>query len=171
MSRSFPVRLILSAMLVAAAAACGEHASPTSPSLAALAPPPKPPKGHTVATCNIPQDMNFSGTFGLRGGKLDLGPGNSLQIPPGALLQPTLITAHIPKGTQAKVQFQPEGLRFMAPVVLTASYSACVTPLFGVSISYLRADTVVEVEPSVSDPIAKKVTAVLTHFSSYAVAY
>jgi hypothetical protein len=170
MSRTFPARLVLSAIAIAAAVACGEHASPTAPQ-ATLAPPPKPPKGHTVATCNIPMDMNFSGTFGPLGGKLDLGPGNSLQILPGALQQVTTITAHIPMGTQAKVQFSPEGLHFAVPAVLTASYSSCVTPLLGVSIAYLKADTVVEVEPSVSDPIKKNVTAFLSHFSSYAVAY
>jgi hypothetical protein len=171
MSRTFPVRLILSAIAIATAVACGEHASPTAPPLAALAPPPKPPKGHTVAACNIPMDMDFSGQFGPRGGKLDLGPGNSLQILPGALREVTTITAHVPKGTQAKVQFGPEGLQFAVPTILTASYSTCVTPLFGVSIAYLQADTVVEVEPSVNDPIQKKVTAFLSHFSSYAVAY
>ena len=116
-------------------------------------------------------DMNFSGNFGPAGGKLDLGPGNSLQILPGALRQVTTITAHIPKGTQAKVQFGPQGLQFAVPTILTASYSTCVTPLFGVSIAYLQADTVVEVEPSVNDPLQKKVTAFLSHFSSYAVAY
>ena len=116
-------------------------------------------------------DMDFSGQFGPRGGKLDLGPGNSLQILPGALREVTTITAHIPKGTQAKVQFGPEGLQFAVPTILTASYSTCVTPLFGVSIAYLQADTVVEVEPSVNDPLQKKVTAFLSHFSSYAVAY
>jgi hypothetical protein len=158
-------------MAIMAAVACGEHASPTAPSLAATQPPPKPPKGHTVAACNIPMDMNFSGSFGPRGGKLDLGPGNSLQIPPGALRQQTTITAHVPKGTQAKVEFAPQGLQFVVPTILTASYSSCVTPLFGVSIAYLRADTVVEVEPSVNDPGRKKVIAFLSHFSSYAVAY
>jgi hypothetical protein len=115
--------------------------------------------------------MNFSGNFGPRGGKLDLGDGNSLQILPGALRQETTITAHIPKGTQAKVQFAPEGLQFAVPTILTASYSSCVTPSTGVSIAYLRADTVVEVEPSTNDPVKQKVTAYLSHFSSYAVAY
>jgi hypothetical protein len=171
MSRKLPVRLVLSAIVIAAAVACGEHASPTSPALAVTQPPQKHQKGHTVATCNIPKEMNFSGNFGPRGGKLDLGPGNSLEIPQGALRQETTITAHVPKGTQAKVQFSPEGLQFVVPAVLTASYSACVTPSADVSIAYLRADTVVEVEPSVSNPDKQNVTAKISHFSSYAVAY
>jgi hypothetical protein len=170
MSRSSPLRLVLGATAIVLAVACGEHASPTSPFQAALAPPPKP-KGHTVATCYIPQDMNFSARIGPRGGKLELGPGNSLVVLPGALLRDTTITAHIPKGTQAKVQFGPEGLRFATPSVLTASYSACVTPTFGVTLAYLRADTVVEVVPSAADPVKKVVTGFISHFSSYAVAY
>jgi hypothetical protein len=71
----------------------------------------------------------------------------------------------------ADVGVPSSALRCAVPTILTASYSSCVAPLFGVSIAYLKADTVVEVEPSVNDPIKKKVTASLSHFSSHAVAY
>ena len=177
MSRSFPVRLVLGAFVIAAAVACGEHASPTSPNapvaLASVKPAltSKPPRGHKVAECVIPRDIDLSARIGQRGGRLQLDSHNSLLIRPGALLRDMTISAHIPKGNQAKVQFAPEGLKFLLPAVLTMSYSSCVTPTIGVSVAYLRADTVTEVEPSVSDPLTKTVTAVITHFSSYAVAY
>jgi hypothetical protein len=171
MSRSMPVRLLLGAAAVIFAAACGEHASPTSPNLAVAPPPPKPPKGHQVASCQIPKDINASAVIGPKGGKLDLGQHNTLVVFPGALVQNTLITAHVPAGTQEKVQFGPEGLQFRVPAVLTLNYSPCVTPFFDVTVAYLRADTVVEVVPSVNNPVNKTVDGFISHFSSYAVAY
>lgn len=163
------VRLVLSAIAIAAVAACGEQGSPTSPSFSVK--PPPPPKGHHVATCSIPKDVVVSKRIGIRGGKLDLGHGNTFAVLPGALLRDTTIIARIPAGTQERVQFSPEGLRFLAPAVLTLNYSPCVTPTFEVKIAYLRADTVVEVVPSVNDPRSKIVVGFLNHFSSYAVAY
>ena len=172
MLRSMPVRVLLGAAAVIFAVACGEHASPTSPNLAVAPPPPKPPKGHHVATCLIPKDINASAVIGPRGGKLELGKHNTLLVLPGALLQPTLITARIPAGTQEKVQFAPEGLHFLAPAILTLSYSPCVAPsLLDLTVVYMRADSVVEVIPSVSNPVTKTVEGVISHFSSYAVAY
>jgi hypothetical protein len=157
---------------IAAAAACGEHALPTSPLQATIAPPPPPkPKGHQVASCVIPKDVIVSARIGLKGGHLDLGDHNTFVVPPGALLRDTTITARIPQGTQAKVQFSPQGLKFLAPAVLTLNYSPCVTPTFDVNVAYLQADTVVEVVPSVNDPLTKTVKGFVSHFSSYAVAY
>jgi hypothetical protein len=171
MARSIPVRLLLSAIAIATVVACGEHASPTSPSQPTALASQRSGKNHQVAECIIPYDYNVSARIGPRGGKLELGDGNALVFPPGALLQETTIRAHVPAGHEAKVQFAPEGLRFVAPAKLTMSYSACITPTLGVKIVYLRADTVAEVEPSVSNPRAKTVTATISHFSSYAVAY
>jgi hypothetical protein len=124
-----------------------------------------------VAECVIPFDYNVSARIGPRGGKLELGDHNALVFPPGALLKETTITAHVPAGHEAKVQFAPEGLSFAVPATLTLSYSACITPTLGVMVVYLRADTVTEVEPSVSNPRTQTVTATISHFSSYAVAY
>jgi hypothetical protein len=124
-----------------------------------------------VAECVIPFDYHVSARIGPRGGKLELGHDNALVFPPGALLRETTITAHVPAGHVAKVQFAPEGLTFVVPASLTMSYSACITPTFGVKVVYLRADSIVEVEPSVSNPKKQTVTATIRHFSSYAVAY
>jgi len=171
MSRSMPVRLLLGAAAIAFAVACGEQASPTSPSLAVAPPPPPPPKVQKVAVCVIPKDVIISKRIGTAGGRIDLGQHDSFQVLPGALQNDTTITVRIPAGNQLRVQFSPAGLQFRAPTVLTLNYSPCVTPTFDVNIVYLQADTVVEVIPSVDDPIAKTVTGFVRHFSSYAVAY
>lgn len=171
MSRSMPVRILLGAAAVIFAVACGEHVSPTSPRAPAITASKQGGKGHQVATCFIPSDYVVSARIGPKGGKLDLGHKNALVFPAGALKTETTITARVPAGTQAKVQFTPEGLTFPVPAKLTLSYSECVLPSTNVTVAYLRADTVVEVESSVSDPKGKTVTAVISHFSSYAVAY
>ena len=172
MSRTMPVRLILGALAVMFAVACGEHASPTSPA-STLAPPPtpKPPKGSQIASCNIPKTVTVSKRIGRAGGRIDLGQHNTFEILPGALRHDTTITARIPAGTQERVQFSPEGLQFLVPTILTLNYSPCVTPTIGVTISYLQADTVVEVIQTANDPISKTVKGFVRHFSSYAVAY
>jgi hypothetical protein len=172
MSRSMPVRLLLGAAAVMFAVACGEHASPTSPTFA-IAPPPPPPKqkGHEVAECKIPKEVTVSKRIGFAGGRIDLGQHNTFQVLPGALQQETMITVRIPAGNQERVQFSPEGLQFRVPTILTLNYSPCVTPTFDVKIAYLHADTVVEVIQSVNDPVAKSVIGFVRHFSSYAVAY
>jgi hypothetical protein len=166
-----PVRLILGAAAIVFAVACGEQALPTSPTLALAPPPPPPPKVQKVAACLIPKDVIISKRIGKAGGRIDLGQHNSFQVLPGSLQHDTTITVRIPAGDQERVEFSPAGLQFLAPTVLTLNYSPCVTPTFNVKIVYLQADTVVEVIPSVNDPIAKTVTGFVRHFSSYAVAY
>jgi hypothetical protein len=191
MRKNSSVRLIgfLAAAIVVAA--CGEHASPTAPAANSLAvmlskgPPapkgksqgPQAPQGQQgqhgphVAQCVIPYDIDVSARIGPLGGKLDLGDNNTIVFPAGALLTDTTITAHVPKGNVAKVDFTPEGIHFLVPAVVTLNYSACITPTSALTIVYLQADTVAEVEPSTSDPKARTLTALIYHFSSYAVAY
>lgn len=162
-------------------AACGEHASPTAPSanagaMLSHAPPPPKPKsqeqhGPHVAQCNIPNDIRVSARIGPKGGKIDLGDNNTIVFPAGALLTDTTITAHVPKGNVAKVEFTPEGLHFAVPAVVTLNYSACISPTSLLTVVYLQADTVSEVEPTQNDPKARTLTALIGHFSSYAVAY
>ncbi|MDQ2932449.1 MAG: hypothetical protein M3Y05_16735 [Gemmatimonadota bacterium] len=177
-------RLFAALTAVAAIVACGENASPTSPVTQAPGlmlsrgssghskPQPQQKSGrHHLASCNIPHDVLVSARIGPHGGTLDLGEGNTVYFPPGALLTDTTIVAHVPAGTTARVFFTPEGLHFPLPAVVTLSYSACITPSSLLAIVYLQADTVSEVEPTTSNPTSQKVTATINHFSSYAVAY
>jgi hypothetical protein len=174
MRKSSAVRLILAVAAVAIVAACGEHATPTSPSLTLSKGRPQsqqPTHGHQLAQCRIPFDVWVSKRIGPLGGTLDLGDNNTITFPPGALLTDTTITAHVPAGTTARVFFTPEGLHFPVPAVVKLNISPCITPTSLLSVVYLQADTVSEVEPTETDPKGKTVTATINHFSSYAVAY
>lgn len=176
------LRLFGAVAVVAIVAACGDHASPTAPALSLRhvsppAPPPPPPRqqqqthGHQLAQCRIPFDIWVSTRIGPLGGTLDLGDNNTIYFPPGALLTDTTITAHVPAGTTARVFFTPEGLKFPVAAIVTLNISPCITPTTLLSVVYLQADTISEVEPTVTNPTAKTVTATINHFSSYAVAY
>jgi hypothetical protein len=184
MRNSSALRLLVVLASVATAVACGEHVSPTAPGAAASpgvsfshrAPTPKGASSQNdyhpqVARCHIPYDIYKSVRIGALGGKLDLGDNNTIVFPPGAVLRETTITAHVPAGDTARVQFTPEGLQFAVPAIVTLSYSACITPSTNLAVVYLKADTIAEVEPSQSNPKTKTVTAYINHFSSYAVAY
>jgi hypothetical protein len=97
-----------------------------------------------------------------------------LSIPFMALSHPVRITLVVPADTVNRIQLQPEGLVFDAPVTLTMSYVNCDT---GSStdpkqIAYTDDSlSILEYEPSVDDFHGKKVTGQLTHFSQYAVTW
>lgn len=184
MRKSSVFRLFAALTAVAAIVACGDHASPTSPGAQAQGlmlskgssshSKPKPQQksgGHHLASCEIPHDVLVSARIGPQGGMLDLGEGNTVYFPPGALLTDTTIVAHVPAGNTARVFFTPEGLHFPVSAVVTLSYSACITQSSLLAVVYLQADTVSEVEPTITNPTSQTVTATINHFSSYAVAY
>ena len=176
MRKNSSLRLFVAAVAVAVIAACGDHASPTAPvlSLKHATPAPKShqsSRGPQLAQCLISHDVWVSARIGPTGGRLDLGDNNTIYFPPGALLTDTTIIAHVPAGNVARVFFTPEGMRFPVAAIVTLNVSPCVTPTSLLSVVYLQADTVSEVEPTVSDPHAKTVMATINHFSSYAVAY
>ena len=182
MRKPFASRLLFTLVAVVTVVACGEHGAPTaldsadpSVSLSHRAPPrsASTPSGHQahVAKCHIPYDIYATVRVGPAGGRLDLGDNNTIVFPPGAILVDTTITARVPAGDTARVQFTPEGLQFAVPAIVTLNYSSCITPSSLLSVVYLKADTIAEIEPTVSNPNAKTITAKINHFSSYAVAY
>lgn len=167
-------RLSFAVAALVAAMACADNSAPTAPRAAsaptadfAKAKDGKKPK---VAVCKLQKEAWATARIGSRGGRVSVG-GSTLTVPPGALRTTTAITAHALPTTSASIQFLPEGLQFAIPATLSIPYSRCETPLFGVGVVYVQADTVAEVEPSTNHPILKFVTAKISHFSSYAVAY
>lgn len=166
--------LVPCALLLIGAVACGEHSATTAPSAvttpAASLLKLTDAKSAKVATCKPQKEQFKTVTVDSKGGEVKIGE-NRLVIPTGALSQPTRIDAHMPPTETAQVEFSPEGLQFAVPATLTLSYASCATPLLGVIIAYVRADTVTEVEPSRDQVLVRKVTAPINHFSSYAVAY
>lgn len=110
---------------------------------------------------------------GFWGGVISVGP-HFLVIPPGALTQPTAITAVVRPDTVDAVQFQPQGLQFNRPAYLLMSYANCnllglLTPR---QIAYTSDSLdVLELEKSWDNPSALFVTGQIQHFSEYAVAW
>jgi len=110
-------------------------------------------------------------TIGPAGGALVVG-GQTLSVPPGALSDSVSITAVAPSDTLNRVVFQPEGLTFQQPASLTMSYANCSAITAAKRIAYLNASgSILEYLPSVDDPSAQAVTANLSHFSDYAIAW
>ena len=119
----------------------------------------------------VPYD-SVTETIGPLGGTLQVGP-HTLAVPAGALVLPTDITAVVPSDTVNEVRFQPQGLVFLQPASLTMSYANC--DLLGVllpkNIVYVGDSLeILDVLRSI-DVLQGTVTAPVSHFSGYAVAW
>jgi len=159
--------------MLGAPMACADTATPLAPHNADPAvsfSKGKGKDGQNVAVCKLQKEEWKTQQIGTRGGHFSVG-GITLSVPAGALTRTVSITAHTLPTTSASVQLLPEGLQFAVPATLTMNYMKCQTPLLGVNVVYVQADTVTEIVPSKNHPILKWVSASIKHFSSYAVAY
>jgi len=114
-------------------------------------------------------------TVGPLGGTLKVGP-HTLVIPRGALSTNTVITAEAPSSKYAQVVFSPHGLLFSnsAKPALTLSYAHCNGLLTVIKPKIVYVDKnlkILETLLSLNLSFNKSVTAPLSHFSSYMVAY
>lgn len=122
---------------------------------------------------NLPY-ASSTATIGPLGGSISAGP-HTLAIPPGALLAPTQITMTAPTGLGVNaVKFQPAGLQFRTPAVLTMSYANC--SLLGKILPKRIAYTddhlnILYYLLSLDNLLSKYVTGKLNHFSDYVVAW
>ena len=165
-------RSSLAVLSLGAAFACADGAAPVAPrTVAPDAFRYQAKDGREMAVCRLQKESWKTVEIGARGGRIDFGSGNALEVPAGALTSTVAITAHSLRATSASVQFLPEGLLFAVPATLKLRYTTCNTPLHGVKVVYVQADTVAEVEPSRNHPLLKWVAAPINHFSSYAVAF
>lgn len=160
---------------------CGDPSAP---------PQPPPPQASLVASlpkaadkkakravhragltkCDPMPTGQATATIGSQGGVIEVGP-HTLAIPPGALHDRVTITAVAPADTVDRIQFQPEGLVFRKPAVLTMSYANCdVRGSMDVQIAYTD-DTLVILEYLPSLNRGRTVIGLLEHFSNYAVAW
>jgi hypothetical protein len=126
-----------------------------------------------VSCASLPAD-SLSATVGVEGGVLQVGP-HALSIPSGALAGPVPITAVVRSEPVNRVEFQPTGLEFRAPVTLSLDYANCgelagLIPKRIVWVDDASLD-VLGLIASLDDLLARRVTAQLTHFSSYAIAW
>lgn len=124
----------------------------------------------TVFRCETPSYGSVTQTVGRYGGAIKIGP-HSLYIPAGALSGPVAITATASAGSQVKVDFQPHGLRFEEPAILTLSYAHCSSSPSRPKIVYVNdLLSILELLPSLNDTYRERVIGRIDHFSGYAFA-
>jgi hypothetical protein len=127
----------------------------------------------TLLTCRPLPAATASAVIGPAGGTLRVGP-HTLVVPPRALAEDVRITAFAPSDTVNSVDFQPDGLRFRRSAALTLSYANCgvVSRLLPKRVAWITDDLrILEILPSVDDPLRRTTTGQLDHFSRYAVSY
>src|SRR6185503_1789162 len=120
----------------------------------------------------LPYDSETK-TIGIAGGTITVGP-HRLVIPAGALSRSVTITAVAPSGNVNVIHFQPEGLQFAKPAVLTMSYANCglLNKLLPKRIAYVDDRlNILEYLLSLDLLNFKTVTGTVQHFSGYAVAW
>ncbi|HEU4698689.1 MAG TPA: hypothetical protein VFS40_05880 [Gemmatimonadales bacterium] len=128
-----------------------------------------------LLTCNALPAAHAEAVIGPEGGTLVVGP-HTFTVPAGALADTVRIVADAPSEQVASVRFAPEGLRFAAgrPARLTLSYAHCplLTPLLPKRIAYTDDSLrILEVLGSLDEPLARRVSGDIAHFSRYAVAW
>lgn len=168
-----PTRLPVAALLVGAALtllSCAEPA-PVAPDV------PKPlfsaGQGSSgLLRCRPMAYDSVTAVIGPSGGDIKVSR-HVLSITGGTLKQRTTITAVAPSDTLNRIRFEPEGLVFSKPVVLVMSYANCSIDGSGSKEVVYTDDAlnVLEHMPSRDDPAGKRVGALLSHFSQYAVSW
>jgi hypothetical protein len=124
----------------------------------------------TVYKCSTPSYGSVTQTVGPAGGLVRIGP-HSLYVPAGALDRSVAITASTTARSFVRVDFQPEGLRFRYPAVLTLSYAHCPTkPLLPRIVYVDNLLSILEVLPALNNVFSNTATTKLHHFSGYAFA-
>ena len=168
--------LIAPVLLLVVALACTDRTPTSVP--AAPAPDASLIGGLLGATgllkcSNLPY-ASSTATIGAAGGSISAGP-HSLVIPPRALTAPTAITMTAPTGLGVNaVKFQPEGLQFAVPAVLSMSYANC--SLLGILLPKRIAYTddnlnIISYLLSLDNILSKRVSGKVNHFSDYVVAW
>jgi len=159
-------------LFVVALLGCGERA-PTGLAPQALLWNLPPVTLTGLVRCTPFSPESVSQTIGPLGGALAVGP-HRLFIPPGALDAPVEITAIAPADTVNRIQFEPQGLTFNQPALLTMSYANCgaLASLVPKRIAYTSdALAILELLPTVDVLATRTVTGPLQHFSDYAIAW
>ncbi len=97
---------------------------------------------------------------------------NVLDIPPGALLDPVVITAEELVSTEVQVRLSPHGLQFAQRAQLTIDHSRCKLPPF-LQERIVYTDDSLQVLEWMDPAVDQKgrVQSMIDHFSRYAVAF
>ena len=125
--RTASLRLIGLVVASVFAAACGENSGITSPPpAAAMRSILSSPETVQVVTRDTPlgAPVSASAVFGAFGGTLVVpGTGLKVVVPPLAILSPTRITVTAVAGSQVAYEFEPHGIQFVTPLVVTQNLS------------------------------------------------
>ena len=165
---------------------CADEAPTAPPAPAAMAPDPSLLGGLLggvtgtvgnlantlgLVSCNVRTTHTGSAEIGPLGGVVWVGP-HRLFVPPYALRERVRITAIAPKGPHVQIQFEPEGLQFRRPTLLSMSYSECslLSP-FRLKIVYVNDRLeILEVLPTLISVVTRTANAPVDHFSRYMLA-
>ena len=165
---------------------CADDRAPTEPVAPAIAPDPSilgdliggvtGTVGGLVdqlglVSCDVRNTHTASAEIGPMGGVLWIGP-HRLVVPPYALRERVRISAVAPKGQYVQIQFEPEGLEFRKPTLLSMSYSECslLSPL-RLRIVYVNDRLeILEVLPTLTSILTRTANAPVDHFSRYMLA-
>lgn len=124
-----------------------------------------------LVSCDVRTTHTGSAEIGPLGGVVWVGP-HRLFVPPYALAEKVRITAVAPKGSYVQIKFEPEGLQFRRPTLLTMSYSECslLSP-FRLKIVYVNDRLeILEVLPTLTSVLTRTANAPVDHFSRYMLA-
>lgn len=132
---------------------------------------PRPDGGNAgYVRCERHPSYSGSADIGPRGGRLTVN-GVTLYVPPGALSRTVHITATVPEGENAFVEFQPSGLRFRRPAGLVFHTETCDLP-YEPDVLYVDDHgRVLERIDGRYIPYLQIVAAPITHFSGYVLAW
>jgi hypothetical protein len=128
--------------------------------------------GSPLLVCDPLQYAATVKIVGPEGADLDVGP-HKLRIPRGALARATVITFEQPVSLEVTTRLSPHGITFGRPVTLTLSYKHCLRPTgYRERVAYTDEQlNILEYVPSRDNDADGLVSAVLDHFSRYAVAW
>ncbi|HET7790389.1 MAG TPA: hypothetical protein VFK78_06280 [Gemmatimonadales bacterium] len=125
-----------------------------------------------LACTPLPYD-SVTDTIGPAGGTIQVGP-HTFTVPPGSLDSNVAITAVMDADSINAVRFQPQGLQFQNPALLTLSYANC-NLLFGLlpkHVAYVNDSLqILDYLPSSGNAFQQTITGHVQHFSEYAVAW
>ena len=124
-----------------------------------------------LVSCNVRTTHYGSAEIGPLGGVVRVGP-HVLTVPPRALSQRVRISAVAPRGQYVQIKFEPQGLRFQRPTLLTMSYAECslLSPL-RLKIVYVNDKfEILEVLPTLVSVLTRTANAPVDHFSRYMLA-
>lgn len=122
------------------------------------------------------QPLEYEATaaiIGPEGGEIRFGP-HRLNIPAGALLTRTVVTAEAPTSLMVMADFSPDGLHFAKDVELRLDYEHCTQPFLPGVFHVVYVDDllrILETPPSEDYRSSRWIRSWLRHFSKYAVAY